>query len=222
MAIKESSDELNPAVVTAHAPMTHPRAARSAKDYLALAIATCGVGYLPLAPGTWGSLVGVGLYYFLKYAFAEVYWFAFDNHWTTKDAFGEGYEHRVTFLFTCVLLLVIGGISLLGTWAASRTEKIIGRKDPGIVVIDEVAGQLVAFIFLPSFYFGVLVPPIVLIGFIAFRFFDIVKPYPARKLESLPGGLGIMADDLVAGAYSALVLSVIAAFSSLGGIVTAW
>src|SRR5882672_8130003 len=150
MAVKESSDELNTTVITV-SPVVEPRAARSARDYLALAIATCGVGYLPLAPGTWGSLVGVGLYYFLKYTFAKVYLFAFDTHWTTKDAFGEGYEHRVTFLFTCVLLLVIGGISLLGTWAASRTEKIIGRKDPGIVVIDEVAGQLVTFIFLPSF-----------------------------------------------------------------------
>ena len=220
--VKESSDELNPAVVTTNAPLIHPRAARSAKDYLALAIATCGVGYLPLAPGTWGSLVGVGLYYFLRYAFASVYLFAFENHWTTKDAFGPGFEPRVTFLFTCILLLVIGGISFVGTWAATRTEKIIGRKDPGIVVIDEVAGQLVTFIFLPSFYFGVLVPPIILIGFVAFRFFDIVKPYPARKMESLPAGLGIMADDLVAGAYSALLVAVIMAFSSLGGIVTAW
>lgn len=222
MSVKESSDELNPTVVTADAPLSEPRPARSLKDYIALAIATCGVGYLPLAPGTWGSLVGVGLYYFLKYAFFESYLFAFDNHWTTKDAFAQGYEHRVNFLFTCVLLLVIGGISLLGTWAASRTEKISGRKDPGIVVIDEVAGQLVTFIFLPNFFFGVPVPPIILIGFIAFRFFDIVKPYPARRFESLPGGLGIMADDLVAGAYAALVLAVIAAFSSLGGIVTAW
>jgi phosphatidylglycerophosphatase A len=212
---------LNPTVV-ADASLSEPRSARSLKDYVALAIATCGVGYLPLAPGTWGSLVGVGLYYLLKYAFAEVYLFAFENHWTTKDAFAEGYEQRVTFLFTCVLLLVIGGISLLGTWAASRTEKIIGRKDPGIVVIDEVAGQLVAFIFLPHFFLGVPVPPIILIGFLAFRFFDIVKPYPARKMESLAAGLGIMADDLVAGAYAALLVTVIMAFSSLGGIVTAW
>ncbi|MFN2515241.1 MAG: phosphatidylglycerophosphatase A [Pyrinomonadaceae bacterium] len=222
MVIKESSDELNPPGIAGHSALDTPRPASSVKDYVALAVATCGVGYLPLAPGTWGSLVGVGLYYFLRYAFAQVYLFAFDNHWTTKDAFAEGFEHRVTFLFTCVLLLVIGGISLLGTWAASRTEKIIGRKDPGIVVIDEVAGQLVTFIFLPSFYFGVLVPPMVIIGFIAFRFFDIVKPYPARKVESLPAGLGIMADDLVAGAYSALLVAVIMAFSSLGGIVTAW
>ena len=222
MEVKESSDELNPTVVTAHASLPEPRSARSLKDYVALAIATCGVGYLPLAPGTWGSLVGVGLYFLLKYALFQVYLFAFDNHWTTADAFADGYEHRVTFLFTCVLLLVILGISLLGIWAASRTEKIIGRKDPGIVVIDEVAGQLVAFIFLPHFFLGTPVPPIILIGFLAFRFFDIVKPYPARKMESLPAGLGIMADDLVAGAYAALLVTVIMAFSSLGGIVTAW
>lgn len=222
MVIKESSDEFNPTVVAAETVVALPRTARSVKDYLALAIATCGVGYLPLAPGTWGSLVGVGLYYFLKYAFAEAYWLAFENQWMTKDAFADGYPHRLTFLFTCLLLLVIWGISLLGTWAATRTEKIIGRKDPGIVVIDEVAGLLVAFIFLPHFFFGVPVPPIIIIGFIAFRFFDIVKPYPARRFESLPGGLGIMADDLVAGAYAALLLAVITAFSELGGIVTAW
>lgn len=222
VVVKESSGELNPTVTTPSAVAATSRPARTLKDYVALAIATCGVGYLPLAPGTWGSLVGVGLYYLLKYAFAEVYLFAFENHWTTKDAFADGYEQRVTFLFTCVLLLVIGGISLVGTWAASRTEKIIGRKDPGIVVIDEVAGQLVTFIFFPRFSFAVMIPPIVIISFIAFRFFDIVKPYPARRFESLPGGLGIMADDLVAGAYAALLVAMIMAFSSLGGIVTAW
>ncbi|HLE62692.1 MAG TPA: hypothetical protein VI750_06125, partial [Pyrinomonadaceae bacterium] len=62
MAIKESSDELNPAIITSQSVLALPRPARSHKDYLALIIATCGVGFLPLAPGTWGSLVGVGLH----------------------------------------------------------------------------------------------------------------------------------------------------------------
>lgn len=214
MAIKESSDELNPTATVPAAAVPAARRPRAAKDYLALAIATCGVGYLPLAPGTWGSLVGIGLYVFLKEAFHQIYFWAFVNHWFTKDALSEPIEFRLTFLFMTTLLLAIGAITLLGTWAASRTEGLIGRKDPGIVVIDEVTGQLVAFVFLP-YFIGF---PMLLIGFVLFRFFDIVKPYPARKFEALPAGLGIMADDLAAGAYSALVLSVITAFSFLGGI----
>ncbi len=72
MAIKESSDELNPAVVTAAAGSAVPQQKRSLGDYVALAIATCGVGYLPLAPGTWGSIVGLVLYYYLREAYVEV------------------------------------------------------------------------------------------------------------------------------------------------------
>src|SRR6266496_2901203 len=98
MAIKESSDELNPTVMIAGSALPKPHAARSAKDYLALIIATCGVCYLPLAPGTWGSLVGIGLYAFLKEAFHQIYFWAFLNHWLTKDAFAEGTEFRLTFL----------------------------------------------------------------------------------------------------------------------------
>lgn len=219
MAIKESSNELNPPVIAADVVPTVSLPARRVKDYIALAIATCGVGYLPLAPGTWGSLVGVGLYMVLKEVFLKVYIFAAQAHWFTKDAF-EGFEGRVTSLFTCFLLLAIIGISLLGTWAASRTEKLISRKDPGIVVIDEVAGQLVTFMFLPFFLggLGALIPIVLVEGFVLFRFFDIVKPYPARRLEGLPGGLGIMGDDLVAGIYAATVLTVIGACSSISGI----
>src|SRR6267378_3327031 len=73
MAIKESSDELNPTVATADEAVASPRAARSGKDYLALAIATCGVGYLPLAPGTWGSIVGVGLFVILRWPALSIY-----------------------------------------------------------------------------------------------------------------------------------------------------
>src|ERR1700682_3726554 len=68
MAIKESSDELNPPVVPTGQAVLKPQAARSAKDYLALAIATCGVGYLPLAPGTWGSLLAIGIYLLVRIA----------------------------------------------------------------------------------------------------------------------------------------------------------
>ncbi len=215
MSIKESSDELNPAVASATTAGSVPRPARSAIDYLALGIATCGVGYLPLAPGTWGSLVGVGLYLFLRDLYFRLKLFAFDKHWITGDAFHEDL-FRDSFLFITFLLAVISLISLMGIWAGSRTEKIVGRKDASIVVIDEVAGQLLTFVFLPPFFIGIA--PIVIIGFVVFRVFDIVKPYPARKMEALPAGLGIMADDLVAGAYAALVLSVLNAFHLLGGI----
>src|SRR5712691_8272301 len=90
MVIKESSDELNPAVVAPDALWAPARRARSAKDYLALAIATCGVGYLPIAPGTWGSLVGVGLHLLwqllrgkLLFAFGDGHWIPlwFDSLW---------------------------------------------------------------------------------------------------------------------------------------------
>jgi phosphatidylglycerophosphatase A len=217
MAIKEPSDELNSAVITPDGD-TVPRKRRTPVDYLALAIATCGVGYLPLAPGTWGSLVGLVLYYYLREAYVGFKFLAFNRHWIDANVFSEEL-YRDSYLFLTVLLLVITMISLVGTWAASRTESLTARKDPGIVVIDEVAGQMLAFIFVPFYSVGL---GVLIIGFVAFRVFDIVKPYPARRFEALPGGLGIMADDLVAGAYAALLLSVLSFFSISGGLTTAW
>ena len=93
-------------------------------------------------------------------------------------------------------------LSLVGTWAASQAEKLSGTKDPSKVVIDEVAGQFIALLTVPF-----LVDPAwwaMILAFVLFRFFDIVKPYPARRLENLKGGLGVMADDLIAGVYAAL------------------
>jgi phosphatidylglycerophosphatase A len=198
MAIKESSDELNPPVVTASAAVPSPRPARSPKDYLALAIATCGVGYLPLAPGTWGSLVGVGLYLLVRGALMKAFF-----------ASAAGRNFNLLHVFYGVVafeLVVVFAISLVGTWAASRTEELSGRKDPGKVVIDEVAGQYIALIPVP-FVLETAWWTFIL-AFILFRIFDIVKPYPARRLESLESGLGIMADDIVAGVYAALVVGV--------------
>ena len=106
-------------------------------------------------------------------------------------------------VFELVAALVI---TLVGIWAASRTERLSGRKDPGKVVIDEVAGQFIALIPVPFLVEAAWWPAI--LSFVLFRFFDIVKPYPARKLESLHGGLGIMADDVVAGVYAGLVVAV--------------
>jgi phosphatidylglycerophosphatase A len=196
MVIKESSDELNPAVATAEAP--RQRAARSAKDYLALTIATCGVGYLPLAPGTWGSLVGVGLYLLVRGALMKVF-------------FGVAAQHNFNLLHIyygviAFELVIISAVALVGTWAASRTEKLSATKDPGKVVIDEVVGQFIALIPVPFVLESAWWTAI--LAFILFRFFDIVKPYPARRLESLESGLGIMADDIVAGVYAGMVVAV--------------
>ena len=196
MAIKESSDELNTTVITAgQVPAT--AVPRSAKDYLALIIATCGVGYLPLAPGTWGSLVGIGVYALVRGAAMK---FFFDA--------GAGRNFNLLHVYYGVIageLVAIFAISLVGTWAASRTERLSGKKDPGKVVIDEVAGQFIALMPVP-FMFGTAMWT-ALLAFILFRFFDIVKPYPARRLESLEAGLGIMADDIVAGVYAAIVVA---------------
>jgi phosphatidylglycerophosphatase A len=182
VAIKESSDELNPAVPVAKSSIESARISWNAVDYLALAIATWGVGYLPLMPGTFGSLVGVGLFLALA---------------------------QVSSSSSLVLLVIVSilAITLAGIWAAFRTEELEGRKDPGKVVVDEVAGQLIAL--LPLTFFT-LSPSAVIISFILFRLFDIVKPYPAGRLEHLRGGFGIMCDDLVAGAYAAIITSVIA------------
>lgn len=193
--VKESSDELNPSVVTTAFIARAPRR-RSAADYVALAVATCGVGYLPVAPGTWGSLVGVALYLAASAASGAVY----------DEAAARGWELMpVAALHTTIVLLLLIGLTIAGIWAASRTEAVVARKDPGVVVIDEVVGQLITFAFVSS-----LAGPVTIIaGFVLFRLFDIWKPYPIRRLESLESGLGIMADDVLAGFYAATLLSLI-------------
>jgi phosphatidylglycerophosphatase A len=191
--------------------MTKPNQSSAAKrtfgDYLAFAIATCGVGYVPIAPGTLGSLVGVGLFVWVRSA---VFGRISDLKFT-----GQNYEdslYRVFYSVVAIEMVVALVITLVGTWAASRTEKLSGKKDPGKVVVDEVAGQYIALLPLPFASMSSAVPLLVL-SFILFRFFDIVKPYPARKMESLEGGLGIMADDVVAGIYAAIVVAVAAVIS---------
>lgn len=201
MPIKESSDELNPPVVVGGTAASKPRAARSPKDYLALAIATCGVGYLPLAPGTWGSLVGVGIYLLI-----QSFSFRFVHQFFERDSIARFQPLPIIW---GIELAVITVVILSGIWAASRTEKLAGRKDPGKVVIDEVAGQLIALLpIVPRLDPGWIS---IIIAFALFRLFDIVKPYPARRLEGLESGLGIMSDDVVAGAYAAVGTAVIIA-----------
>ena len=151
-------------------------------DFLALSIATCGVGYLPLMPGTFGSLLAVGIFLL----FAKI---------TTGS------------LLVAVVLFLIFVSAVVGIWAATRTEQLLGRKDPGKIVVDEVAGQFIALF--PITLFSRWSTPAVIVSLILFRFFDIVKPYPANRLQDLKGGAGVMFDDLVAGVYAAVVVLVI-------------
>jgi len=153
-------------------------------DYVALAISTFGVGYLPLAPGTWGSLVAVGIFL----GFTQIF--------------------RGNALVAVVVVSIVV-VTFAGIWAASRTEALSNRKDPSKVVVDEVAGQLISLFPLTLFTQWTIVA--VIISFILFRFFDIVKPYPARRLEALKGGFGIMCDDLIAGVYAAVITSIVVA-----------
>lgn len=185
ITIKESSDELNPVVAVPQSTVASTRTPRKASDYLALSIATCGVGYLPLIPGTFGSMLGVGLFLLLT---------------------------QITSAGVQVALVALSvvAIALSGIWAASRTEELAGKKDPGKVVVDEVAGQLLAL--LPLTLLSLTrSTSAVIVSFTLFRLFDIIKPYPAGRLEGLKGGYGIMCDDLVAGAYAAIIASVMIA-----------
>src|ERR1041385_8456549 len=158
---------------------------RGYKDYLALAIATCGVGYMPVAPGTFGSLVGVAIFWAL-----------------TRVAAGS-----------VLVVAAIISFTFVGIWAGTRTEEIAGREDPGKIVVDEVAGQLIALFPLVFVRWSIAT---VTLSFILFRFFDIVKPYPANRLQDLKGGVGVMCDDLVAGAYAAIIMVVVLGVMAYG------
>jgi len=107
---------------------------------------------------------------------------------------------RVPLAWPWPWVLLVGltvGIFILGVWAASGAEKFFGRPDPRYVVIDEVVGQMLTFLARPDRSWKWL-----LAGFVLFRIFDVVKPFPARQAERLPAGWGIMMDDVAAGVYS--------------------
>ena len=190
------------------------------KPYFALFVATAGgLGYLPKAPGTSGSLAGLALaivpFWFVVYK--EICCAA--SH--PPDSF---FFHFDTVLAFQIILTIV--IAVSGVWSASRAAKFWLVKDPQRVVIDEVSGQHLTLLIgcgvplwwkaaaihdvSPSFGFISLSSPLnwkyLLVGFILFRLFDIWKPFPARQAESLPGGWGIMADDWVAGIYAAIGL----------------
>ncbi len=116
------------------------------------------------------------------------------------------FVHDVYFVVasTHFFLSLVFVLFAIGVWAADRAAKYIGSKDPQIVVIDEVSGQIVALV--PVLLRGVANWKYLVLGFILFRVFDIWKPFPVRQAERLPGGWGIMADDWLAGVYAALGL----------------
>ena len=201
---KESSDELNSDVVTTAAAAAAP-SRKTVGDYVALAIATCGVGYIPIAPGTWGSVVGVGLYLLLEFTITRLARF-----WLSGVAWRDLITMPVETPRLAIKLMVILVVTLVGFWAASRAEKLFQKKDPGAVVIDEVVGQMIALLSVPFLFPGWL--PIIS-AFFLFRLFDIWKPYPIRRLEALESGLGIMMDDVVAGIYAAIANSVLLAIA---------
>jgi len=146
--------------------------------FVALALATsAGVGYIPFAPGTFGSLAGLLLWWLVPATVS-------------------------------VQLALIIAISIVGSWSGSVAERHFASTDPGPVVIDEVLGMLVTLFLNPVGWVGAF------LGFLLFRLSDIVKPFPANKLEQLHGGIGVMADDLMAAIYANLALRAVIAASN--------
>ncbi|MFA5238872.1 MAG: phosphatidylglycerophosphatase A [Phycisphaerae bacterium] len=144
-------------------------------------LASCfGLGRLPVAPGTFGSLPPVALF-------------------ALMSGLGLSTDVVTVIMAVCVLLG-----SVLCVKFAPFVIAATGKLDPSEVVIDEFAGQAVAFLFIAS-------APIknfwaaAMLGFLFFRFFDILKPWPIRKLEKLPAGWGILADDLLAGVFAGII-----------------
>ena len=139
---------------------------------LGVFIATCAhVGNAPVAPGTFGSAVGLVVYYLVR-----------------RQA------------STAVELGAIALILVVGLWSATEAEHHFGGIDPGPVVIDEVIGMLITLALHPVNVAGAIV------GFFIFRVLDVVKPWPARRLELLPGGFGVVLDDVMAGIYGNLLM----------------
>jgi phosphatidylglycerophosphatase A len=150
-----------------------------------MAATFCGIGFLRPGPGTWASL-----------ATALIWW--------TGASFLVlgGSQWFYATVAACVVIV-------LGIPVSSIVARESGVSDPGYVVIDEVAGQLIALIAVPLRW------QYVLASFILFRGFDILKPPPVRQLEKLPGGSGIMLDDVGAGVYANIVMQVLIHFRIL-------
>lgn len=170
------------------------RKASGIVDYLALALTTFGVGYLPGPTGTYGSAVAVVIYLGIYKMFTSL-----AGTISSHDPKFEAYSAAAYVL----IVVFLAAFCLVGIWASGRTIPVFGKSDPSEAVVDEVMGQLITFTFVP---FGISWP-FILAGFLFFRLFDIWKPFPVRTLETLPGGLGICADDIVAGVYAGICLA---------------
>lgn len=206
------------------------------KPRIAFALATAlGVGYIPKAPGTFGALVGVATAFLCAIFFLHPATIGglFSLHPLADAMFADkhflvpGSDIHDSILalpvFSALALLLI--LAAIGVWSASRAAAYAGTKDPQFIVIDEVAGQHLTLV-LPLI--PIALPHLatrmdfsqyaifsalslvnwkyLLLGFILFRLFDIWKPFPIRRLENLPEGWGIMADDWMAGVYAAILL----------------
>ena len=114
--------------------------------------------------------------------------------------------YLLLYKYPHLLILVTFLLLLLGFLICTKAEEIFGEKDSKRIVIDEIAGICLVYLFIKPTWL------ILIIGFLLFRFFDIIKPLPARRLEKLPGALGIMLDDMVAAIYTILVILVIYIF----------
>ena len=138
-----------------------------------------GLGWLPIAPGTWGSLPPTVIFALMCYLGAS------------------------TALLSIVMLILAALGSIICVILAPASIAATGKEDPGEVVADELAGQAITFLIL-----GVLIENQITLaaigGFLFFRFFDIIKPWPIRRLEKLPAGWGILCDDLLAGVYAGI------------------
>jgi len=204
----------------------------------ALAIATaCGVGYLPNAPGTFGSLVGIltavatALFFLRPHSLRDLLSTRRLTETTLMDhnflVPGAQIHNAALILPVASAILLVLFLSFVGVWSAGKAAAYAGVHDPQYIVIDEVAGQHITLI-LPlipiavpnlaahmdfSIYaifsaLSMLNWKYLLAGFVLFRLFDIWKPYPIRNLEGLPRGWGVMADDWLAGVYAAILLKV--------------
>jgi phosphatidylglycerophosphatase A len=204
---------------------------------LALAIATAlGVGYIPKAPGTFGSIVGIAVAILTNpVSLIVIIGLLF------LGGTGLGIDvpmfrgHSAPVLLLVPSLVAFVTVGLIGVWSSSRAAAFTGLKDPQYVVIDEVSGMHLTLILaivplgLPTHLLpaddasvfalyaalSLLNWKYLLLGFILFRVFDIWKPWPIRRLEKLPGGWGIMADDWMAGIYAAILLRVALHFGLL-------
>jgi len=157
-------------------------------DTKRLLTASLGLGWLPLAPGSWGSLGPTGVFAVMGYAGLS----------------------QVAILAAMAVLFVVGCIGSIKL--SPHTMAVTGQEDPDEIVLDEVAGQPMCFMTMPLWPVAALTPngmlAVAAAGFFFFRLFDTLKPWPCKRLEELPKGWGILTDDLVAGIYAAIALVV--------------